>query len=263
MLSLLSGAALLTAVGLFSQLVGFGYRIVLSRLVGAETMGLYQLIMPVYSTLMSLTAIGLTVAVSTLSARYEALGDRGAVRQTRNRALALFFVAAIPLGALLVIFSDPISVYLLGDARTQLGIVLLVPCVLLTGVENLHKHCFYGIGQIRPPALTETVEQLIRTGAVLGLLILLLPRNREETVGIIVTGMVLCEIFSAVTLTALFRRWWRSGFGQCGAHSRQAGSGRCRPFRSHFRLWRALRYDYAPAQPAHWLYWRTVPSPGA
>ena len=198
MLSLLSGAALLTAVGLFSQLVGFGYRIVLSRLVGAETMGLYQLIMPVYSTLMSLTAIGLTVAVSTLSARYEALGDRGAVRQTRNRALALFFVAAIPLGALLVIFSDPISVYLLGDARTQLGIVLLVPCVLLTGVENLHKHCFYGIGQIRPPALTETVEQLIRTGAVLGLLILLLPRNREETVGIIVTGMVLCEIFSAV-----------------------------------------------------------------
>ena len=67
MLSLLSGAALLTAVGLFSQLVGFGYRIVLSRLVGAETMGLYQLIMPVYSTLMSLTAIGLTVAVSTLS----------------------------------------------------------------------------------------------------------------------------------------------------------------------------------------------------
>ena len=67
MLSLLSGAALLTAVGLFSQLVGFGYRIALSRLVGAETMGLYQLIMPVYSTLMSLTAIGLTVAVSTLS----------------------------------------------------------------------------------------------------------------------------------------------------------------------------------------------------
>ena len=119
MLSLLSGAALLTAVGLFSQLVGFGYRIVLSRLVGAETMGLYQLIMPVYSTLMSLPYRHRPDrgGIPTLSARYEALGDRGAVRQTRNRALALFFVAAIPLGALLVIFSDPISVYLLGDAR--------------------------------------------------------------------------------------------------------------------------------------------------
>lgn len=211
MTSLLSGTVLLTAVGLFSQLVGFGYRIVLSRLVGAETMGLYQLIMPVYSTLMSLTAIGLTVAVSTLSARYHALGDQGAVRKARNRALALFFCGALPLGILLIALSDPISVYLLGDARTRLGIILLVPCVLLTGVENIQKHCFYGIGLIRPPAFTETAEQLIRTGAVLALLVLLLPRNREETVGIIVTGMVLCEIFSAVTLTILFGRWRRSG----------------------------------------------------
>ena len=210
MSTLLSGTILLTAVGLFSQLVGFGYRVALSRLVGAETMGLYQLIMPVYSTLMSLTAIGLTVAVSTLSARAMALGDRGAVRRARNRALLLFFAGAVPLGALLITCSDPISVYLLGDARTRLGIILLVPCVLLTGVENLQKHCFYGIGLVRPPAITETVEQLIRTGAVLVLLAALRPRSREDAVGIIVLGMVLCEIFSALTLTILFRRWWRS-----------------------------------------------------
>lgn len=210
MTSLLSGTALLTAVGLFSQLVGFFYRIALSRLVGAETMGLYQLIMPVYSTLMSLTAIGLTVAVSTLSARFHALGDGGAIRAVRNRALALFFAAALPLGLLLITLSDPISVHILGDARTRLGVILLVPCVLLTGVENIQKHCFYGIGLVRPPAFTETAEQLIRSAGVLLLLVLLLPRSREETVGIIVLGMVLCEIFSAAALTLLFRRRWRS-----------------------------------------------------
>ncbi len=211
MSALLSGTLLLTAVGLFSQLVGFGYRIALSRLVGAETMGLYQLVMPVYSTLMSLTAIGLTVAASTLSARSHALGDRGAVRQVRNRALTLFFAAALPLGTVLLLFSDPVSVYILGDARTRLGIMLLVPCVLLTGVENIQKHCFYGLGLVTPPAFTETAEQLIRTGAILGMLAVLLPRSREETVGIIVLGMVLCEIFSALSLTLLFRRWWTRG----------------------------------------------------
>jgi stage V sporulation protein B len=211
---LLSGTLLLTAVGLFSQIVGFGYRIALSRLVGSETMGLYQLIMPVYSALMSLTAIGLTVAVSTLSARYAALGDRGAVRGARNRALALFFAAAVPLGALLIACSDPVSTALLGDARTQLGLVLLVPCVLLTGVENIHKHCFYGMGLVRPPAFSEAAEQVIRAVAVLGLLVWLLPRNKEETVGIIVLGMILCEVFSALTLTLLFCRWWRSAPAQ-------------------------------------------------
>lgn len=218
MSSLLAGTVLLTVVGLFSQIVGFLYRIVLSRLIGAETMGLYQLVMPVYSMLMSMTAVGLTVAVATLSAGYQALGDRGAVKDTLRRAIGCFFIVAAPLGVLVMLLSDPISVWLIGDARTRLGIVLLVPCVLLTGVENLHKHCFYGIGRISPPAATETTEQLIRSAAVIALLLLLRPRTGEQKVGIIVTGMVLCEVFSAVTLTLLFRRHWRRDPPQSAVH---------------------------------------------
>lgn len=207
--TILAGTLLLTATGLFAQVVGFLYRMLLSRLIGAETMGLYQLVMPVYSMLMSMTAVGLTVAVSTLSARYHALGDDGAVKALLRRALRAFFLLAVPLGLAVAVLSDPISVYVLGDARTRLGVVLLVPCILLTGVENLHKHCFYGIGRVRPPAAVETAEQVIRAAAVLLLLAALLPRSAEETVGIIVLGMVLCEVFSACALTLLFRRHWR------------------------------------------------------
>ncbi len=202
----LHGTVLLTAVGLFTQVLGFFYRIALSRLAGAEVMGLYQLIMPVYSVLLSLTAVGLTVAVSTLSARYRALDDWGAVRRVLGRGVALFLTLFLPLGAGLILCSDAVSVYLLGDARTQLGIILLVPCVLLTGIENLHKHCFYGLGNVRPPAASETVEQLVRVAAVLGLLWVFLPQNNERTVGLIVAGMIVCEVFSVATLVALFRR---------------------------------------------------------
>ena len=54
---------LLTVLGALSQLLGFGYRVALSRMVGAEVMGLYQLVMPAFSVLLSLTAVGLTAAV--------------------------------------------------------------------------------------------------------------------------------------------------------------------------------------------------------
>jgi len=207
-------AAFLTALSAVSQMLAFGYRVGLSRLVGAEVMGLYQLVMPVYSVLMSLTAVGLTCAMSNLSSQYLALDNTRGVEQTLGKCLRLFFIAAIPLGLAVTALYDPISVYLLGDARTQLGLVLLIPCVLLTGVENLHKHFFYGTGQVRPPALTELAEQFIRTGAVLGLLVWLLPQYPERVVGIIVTGMILCEIFSAVTQTILYRRRIR----QLGIH---------------------------------------------
>jgi stage V sporulation protein B len=187
-------------------MLAFIYRIFLSRLVGSEVLGLYQLIMPVYAVLMSLTAIGFTVSVSNLSARYLALGNRKAIRQLIRRCLLFFFALLIPLAAVVLIFSDPISVYLLGDARTQLGLVLLLPCIALTGVENLHKHYFYGTGNVRPPAAVELAEQLIRSGAVLSLLVLFLPQSPERTVGLIVIGMVLCEVFSSIALVVLYRR---------------------------------------------------------
>ena len=219
--SVLYGTVVLTLTSVFNQLLGFVYRIFLSRLIGAEIMGLYQLIMPVFSVILSLTASGLTVAVSNLSSQYHALGDQRAIRQVLRRCLAAFLLAFAACAVVVVVCYDPISVYLLGDARTQLGLLLLLPCILLTGVENLHKHYFYGTGNVRPPAAVELCEQVIRTGAVLGLLVCFLPQNPERTVGLIVLGMILCEVFSALTLFLLYRR--QMGSQGRGALPREEG----------------------------------------
>jgi stage V sporulation protein B len=193
--------------GIISQVIAFGYRVALSQMIGAENLGLYQLIMPVYSVLLSLTSVGLTSSVAYLSARFQAMGNSRAVWQLRNQAIRFFFLLAILPGALLLIFSDGASVYILGDARTRLGLMLLVPCLLLTGVENMQKNYFYGVGFVRPAALTELIEQIIRTVLVLGLLMTFLPCSPEKIVGFIVIGMILCEVYSAVTQTVLFRKY--------------------------------------------------------
>ena len=203
--SMLYGTLLLTGTGLLSQALGFLYRIALSRLIGAEVMGLYQLVMPVYSVLLSVTAVGLTAAVSNLSAEYHARGDRGAVSALLRRCLALFLALAALAAAIVIPFSDSISVYLLGDARTRLGLLLLVPCLVLTGVENLQKHYFYGTGRVLPAAVTELLEQILRSVLVLALVWASTPATPEEAVGAIVLGMALCEVASALTQTVLFR----------------------------------------------------------
>ncbi|MPM22537.1 Stage V sporulation protein B [bioreactor metagenome] len=216
--TLRQGTLILTITSIASQLLGFVYRIFLSRLVGAQVLGLYQLIMPVYAVLLSVTAVGLTAAVSHMSAQYQALGNVQAIGQLTRRCLRTFFLLLIPIALGAIIFSDAVSVYILGDARTRLGLVLLFPCIALTGVENLHKHYFYGTGNVRPPAAVEITEQIIRTAAVLLLLVLFLPQNPERTVGLIVAGMIICEVFSAAALLLLFR-------GRLGPRHARPGAG--------------------------------------
>ena len=203
---LFRGTALLTFTGICSQILGFLYRIALSRLIGAENMGLFQLIMPVYSLVLSVSAVGLNSAVSTLTARRLALNDRKGVKTLTDHCIGWFLLLSGGLGVIVLLASDPISVYILGDARTQLGLIFLVPCLMLTGVENLQKHFFYGTGNVCVPAIADLIEQIIRITAVLTLLTLFLPQNPERTIGLIICGMVICEIFSASTLTFFFRR---------------------------------------------------------
>lgn len=204
--SILYGTLTLTGVNLISQLLGFVYRIALSRLIGAEGIGLFQLVFPVYSVAMSVTVSGLAVCVSRLSAEYTALENSAAVKKLVKLALCAFPILLLPLAGAVLLFSDGISTAVLGDARTQAGIVLLLPCILLTGLENIHKNYFYGVKRIRPPAISELTEQLVRMTAVLSLLFFLRPDHGEAVVAFIVLGMIICELFSASLLRFFYRR---------------------------------------------------------
>lgn len=210
--SLARATLLLTAVGLVSHGLAFFYRAALSRLVGAETLGLYQLIMPVYAVIQSVIMSGLAVALSSLSAGLLSKGSQKAVTQLLYTALKGLLLLWIPAACVVCLTSKLIAERVLGDLRTQAGLVLLLPVLLLTGVENLHKHHFYGIGETKLPAGIELAEQFIRTGAILGLLVWLLPMAESRAVAVIVVGMLVSEVFSSVTLVILrFRREGRLG----------------------------------------------------
>lgn len=73
--TLITGTIILTVTGLASRLIGFFYRIFLSRLFGEENMGIYQLIGPVMALVFSLSAAGLQNAISKFVAGETATHD--------------------------------------------------------------------------------------------------------------------------------------------------------------------------------------------
>ena len=64
----LKGTLILTIAGLLSRFLGFFYKIFLAQALGAESMGIYQLIFPVFSVCHALTTSGIETAISRFTA---------------------------------------------------------------------------------------------------------------------------------------------------------------------------------------------------
>ena len=64
--TLLLGTLILTASGIICRILGFLYRIFLSRRIGAEAFGIYQLATPLYALMLSLGAGGMQTVLSRL-----------------------------------------------------------------------------------------------------------------------------------------------------------------------------------------------------
>ena len=69
------GTFLLTCAGLLSRIMGFFYRIFLSHTIGAEGIGLFQLVLPLQTLLLSITSSGIQTALSRLIAAHFATGE--------------------------------------------------------------------------------------------------------------------------------------------------------------------------------------------
>ena len=189
----------------FLQLLGFIFRILLSRKISAEALGVYQLLMPFYSVLLSLTVTGLTVAVSRLSAYFKERGDISGAMSSLFRSRRIFFVFFLLVCLLISVFSDFISGSVLGDMRASRALLPLLICLLLTGVENIFKHFFYGIGKVLPQIVSELSEQIVRAVAVLSILSFFAPKEPGSSAFFIFTGMVISEIVSVIILSFFFR----------------------------------------------------------
>lgn len=191
---------LFAAEGVALQVMGFVYRIALSRLIGAEGMGVYGIVMPFYSVINSFAISGLALAVTKESAK-----NKGDVRRYIKAGKNLFFMLFLLCAGTVVLFRGAIAEKLLGDVRTAPALLMLLPCLFLTGIENIYKAYFQGSKNIVPALVSELAEQAVRIAAVVVILSAVPQRGAQTSVMLIVAGMIISELFSSVFLSAIFR----------------------------------------------------------
>lgn len=203
--SFLYSASLLAASNLILQLLGFVYRIILSRFGGAEGLGVYRLAFSVYSVIHAGCLSGITTACTRLSAEYYATGRKGQIRRLIVIAFCGFFTLVAICGGVLSLAHDEVAEAVLGDARTAAAFVPMLLCLALTGIENIFKSVCIGLRQVRFAAASEIAEQVIRILAVLVLLMRFSNGDHGRLAMLIFMGMAVSELFSAAFLSWCYR----------------------------------------------------------
>ena len=193
---LITGTIILTITGFVSRFIGFFYRIFLSRLFGAEGMGIYQLISPVLALSFSLTVAGMQTAISKYVAGETVTNDY------RSSALHLFtgFVLSMAVSILCTVgiycFADEIAVSFLLEARTAPLLRIIALSIPMATVHSCINGYFYGIRKTSIPAICQLSEQLIRVGSVYIIYFFCLKHGLTPTISFAVVGLVIGESVS-------------------------------------------------------------------
>lgn len=204
--SLLSSVAILCASNLGLQGLGFLYRIGVSRLAGAEGLGVYQLVYSVYAVMHAACLSGLTMACSRLSAELSASGQGGAVGKLARRAGQVFLLLVLGCAALLLLGHEEVAFHILGDGRTAAVFPIMLACLALTGVENIVKSLCIGLNRVEWAASAELTEQVVRIAAVLTLLHRYGGGDYGRIALLIFVGMSLSECVSAALLARIYHK---------------------------------------------------------
>ena len=91
----LRGAMILTMAGLMVKILGSVNRILLSRLLGGEGIGLYQMAYPVFLLMLSVSSAGIPIAISIIVSEKVAKGQFKAAEQVFKISLGLMVVTGL------------------------------------------------------------------------------------------------------------------------------------------------------------------------
>ena len=104
-----SGTLILALAGFIVKAVGSVNWIILSRILGGEGIGIYQMAFPVYLLAQEVSGAGIPVALSVLTAEFAARRDFGNVYRLFRLALTVLAITGAILG-LLVFFGSSVLI---------------------------------------------------------------------------------------------------------------------------------------------------------
>ena len=159
----LKGTLILTVSSIVVKVIGSLNWIILSRVLGGEGIGLYQMGFPIYLMAITLSSAGIPVAISIITAEKLAQKDFLGAKRVFNVSLRLLFVTGLVFASALFFGAHwLIDNHWIRDSRAYYSIIALAPAVFFVTFLASFRGYLQGWQIMTPTAASEIVEQLMR-----------------------------------------------------------------------------------------------------
>lgn len=201
----IKNATILTATALMLRVIGMAFRVWMASSIGAEGLGLYQVIFSVYVLASTFATSGISTAVTRIITARLAVGDGDGARRTLYVSSAIAILVAALTSAVIIIFATPISKYLIGDVRASLSLKILCLGLPFMGVCSCLRGYFLARRSTLPPSICQIAEQLIRMGVIVFLVNKYMHKGLAFASAAVLMGDALGEAASCILIWIFYK----------------------------------------------------------
>ncbi len=157
---ILTAATLVTGLSIAERALGFLYRIVLSRLIGAEGLGIYQVSLSLFSVFLTLGTGGIPLTVSRLITKSKAENDKKGGSGAFTAGIVLSLALTLPACLLFGAFGEHFSFFFSDERCLPVFKVLLVGLVF-SSLYAVVRGAFWGEKNFLAPSVLELAEESV------------------------------------------------------------------------------------------------------
>ncbi|MCI9106383.1 MAG: oligosaccharide flippase family protein [Lachnospiraceae bacterium] len=196
----LTGTILLTGTGLSCRVLGFFYRIFLSRTIGAEGLGIYNMVHPIFGICFALCAGSIQTALSQHIASHV---DKG--RSIFRTGIVISMTLSFVLAFLICRHAEFLATVVLMEPHCFPYLPVIGISVPFAAFHACINGYYYGMQKSHVPAFSQVAEQLVRMAVVFLIASSWLRAGYTITVMLAAYGHLIGEAASAAfTLLCFF-----------------------------------------------------------
>ncbi|RFU62769.1 stage V sporulation protein B [Bacillus sp. V59.32b] len=201
----LKGTFILLIASFITRSLGFINRIVVARFIGEEGVGLFMMALPTLFLVITITQLGLPVAISKFVAEADAKGDEKKVKRILVVSLSCTFGLSLFFTPVMLMLAPILSETLFTDSRTVWPLLAIAPIVPVVAISSVLRGYFQGRQNMKPLAFSQVIEQIARIAFIAVLTKAFLPYGIEYAAAGAMLASIIGELVSLAYLLTTFK----------------------------------------------------------